>query len=397
MNISAVNNEGQVTLVFDGRLDTFTTEHLGEQIDQHLSEFDDISSLACDFAKVTYISSSGLRIMLTLAKRFSDFSIINVMPAVYQVFDVTGFTKIMTIERALRKVSIEGCNIIGRGGVGVVYRISDDTIIKVFLEGTTFEQVKREILMAKEAFVLGMPTAISFDIVEVGTQYGLQYELLNSDTLSAIVSNDPANIDKYAHMYADLFRQLHSIEVPPMSIIPNALESEENAVRHITRYFDTKSVDILLSIIENVPHACRLLHCDLQSKNAMIQNGDPMLIDMGEMGYGHPIIDLAHGNSAMADLIGDYDGTIGMPRELGNDLWRRTLDYYFEGLSAADKAHRIEQIQVMARVRNFCWLSLSDGFPPEVIRSCQEVFHERVTKQRDRILSISKTFNDWEL
>ena len=72
-------------------------------------------------------------------------------------------------------------------------------------------------------------------------------------------------------------------------------------------------------------------------------------------------------------------------------------NYYFEGLSAAEIAHRLEQINVVSRVRNFSWLSLSDSFPEEVIRECQELFVVKVLNQKEKLLEISKTFNDWTL
>ena len=49
----------------------------------------------------------------------------------------------------------------------------------------------------------------------------------------------------------------------------------------------------------------------------------------------------------------------------------------------------------MGCVRNFSWLSLSDSFPDEVVRQCQEVFHERVTKRKDYIKAVCATMSDW--
>ena len=58
---------------------------------------------------------------------------------------ITGFTRMMHIEKGLRHVSVDGCEVIGMGGVGTVYRINDDTIIKVFREGTTLAEVEKEV------------------------------------------------------------------------------------------------------------------------------------------------------------------------------------------------------------------------------------------------------------
>ena len=397
MNIDIRHEGDSVTLILAGRLDTATSAKASADIERALATVPVISRLTCDAGQLEYISSSGLRILLSLAKRYKDFRITEVQSLVYEVLDTTGFTKMMTVERALRQLSVEGCEVIGVGGVGTVYRLDGDTIIKVFREGTTIEEVRREITMSKEAFVMGMPTAISFDVVRVGSQYGLVYELLQADTLSACIKREPERIDEFARKYAELFHQLHAIEVPGESSVPCAIERERQQIRHIRRYFPQESIDLMLRIVDAIPNANRLLHLDLQTKNAMVQNGELMLIDMGEVGYGHPLLDLGHAYSAMVTLVGDYDKIIGMPRELGRELWSRAIDYYLEGMPAEVVKQRKAQIEVVSCVRSFSWLALSDSFPEAVINECKAVFDERIARRKDYILDVCKTFGNWTL
>ena len=397
MNIDIRHEGNSVTLILAGRLDTATSAKASTDIERALATVPVISRLTCDAGQLEYISSSGLRILLSLAKRYKDFRITEVQSLVYEVLDTTGFTKIMTVERALRQLSVEGCEVIGVGGVGTVYRLDGDTIIKVFREGTTIEEVRREITMSKEAFVMGMPTAISFDVVRLGSQYGLVYELLQADTLSACIKREPERIDEFARKYAELFHQLHAIEVPGESSVPCAIERERQQIRHIRRYFPQESIDLMLRIVDAIPNANRLLHLDLQTKNAMVQNGELMLIDMGEVGYGHPLLDLGHAYSAMVTLVGDYDKIIGMPRELGQKLWSRAIDYYLEGLPAEVVKQRKAQIEVVSCVRSFSWLALSDSFPEAVVNECKAVFDERIARRKDYILDVCKTFGNWTL
>ncbi len=397
MTIQFTNNNGDATITLCGRLDTSVSTEIKSEIDKNLATAENINSLTMDAEGLEYISSSGLRILLVLAKSYKNFKVVNVNPDVYDVLNMTGFSKIINVERALRQLSIDGCEQIGVGGVGTVYRLDGDTIIKVFREGTTIDEVRKEITMSKEAFVMGTPTAISFDIVKVGSQYGLVYELLNAETLSSCIKRAPERIDEYAHQYANLFRQLHSIEVPADSNVPDAIEHERQQILHIRRYFPQESIDLLLQILDAIPTSNRLLHLDLQVKNTMMQGDELMLIDMGEMGYGHPVLDLGHAYSAMVLLIGDYDKTIGIPRELGNKVWDLAINYYFEGLPEDVIEQRKAQIDVVARIRNFSWLALSDSFPESVIKQCQELFDQRITARRDYILDVCKTFKDWTL
>ena len=405
MNTTIKNLGNEVIISLSGRLDTASSADVQAKITRELSQIASISQLTLDASQLDYISSSGLRILLSLSKKYKErFRVCDVQPQIYEVLATTAFTKIMTIERALRQMVIDGCEVIGIGGVGTVYRLNGDTIIKVFREGTTLDEVRREITMSKEAFVLGMPTAISFDIVRVAPtadcrteRYGLVYELLRAETLSSVVKQHPDQIESYARKYAELFLQMHSIEVPVGGNVLSALERERQQVKHIRRYFSQEEVDMLLTILDSIPSGNRLLHMDLQTKNAMVQDDELMLIDMGEVGYGHPLLDLGHAYSAMVGLVGDYDKIIGMPRELGRRVWDIAIEQYFAGLPADVVAQRKTQIEVVSCVRNFSWLALSDSFPEDVVKECQALFHERIFSRYDYIMEVCKTFSNWTL
>ena len=385
-------------LSLSGRMDTNTTPQASQDIDQYLRGQENIDRLTVDASKLTYISSSGLRLLLSLAKRYRNFRLTEVQSKIYNILETTGFTKIMTVEKALRRISVEGCEMIGRGGIGAVYRLDGDTIIKVFREGTTMAEVKHETDMSKEAFFLGLPTAISYDVVHVGNRYGLVYELLQAETLSDCIKREPQHLDEFARKFAQLFRQLHTIEVTESnSLIPDAIGNERKAVSKLTRYFSDSDVELLLQIIDAIPQGNRLLHLDLQTKNIMKQGDDLMLIDLGEIGYGHPLLDLGHAYSPMVALIGDYEKIVGMPKQLSVEVWNKAVRYYFEGETEETIAHRIAQIEAVACVRNFSWMSLSDSFPEDEVRKCKAIFDERVRNRRDYLLDISKTFNDWPL
>ena len=59
-----------------------------------------------DASELEYISSAGLRVLLKLAKALGDVTVNNVSSEVYEIFEVTGFTEILNVKKALREVSI---------------------------------------------------------------------------------------------------------------------------------------------------------------------------------------------------------------------------------------------------------------------------------------------------
>ena len=97
MEILKKQEGAAVTLNLEGRLDTVTSPELEKTI----SELTDADSLLIDLAKLDYISSAGLRVMLFAHKTFAKkggMTIKNVNEVVADIFDVTGFKDILNIQ-----------------------------------------------------------------------------------------------------------------------------------------------------------------------------------------------------------------------------------------------------------------------------------------------------------
>ena len=102
MEIIAKNLGAQLVVKSKGRIDTMTAAEYGSTINDYLDDSnEEIKELVLDFSQIDYISSIGLRIMLELQKRMNNqgsMKLINVIPSVMDVFTMTGFTNILTIE-----------------------------------------------------------------------------------------------------------------------------------------------------------------------------------------------------------------------------------------------------------------------------------------------------------
>ncbi|MCR4821559.1 MAG: STAS domain-containing protein [Treponema sp.] len=98
MTVEKAQNNGAVTLKVSGRLDTMTSPDLEKEI---LALGEDSKSLTVDFSGLEYISSAGLRVLLSAHKNFAKkegMVIKNVNETILDIFDVTGFKDILTIE-----------------------------------------------------------------------------------------------------------------------------------------------------------------------------------------------------------------------------------------------------------------------------------------------------------
>lgn len=98
MNIMKNENGSELTLSLEGRLDTTTSPMLEAELKRSISG---VTSLIFDFEKLDYISSSGLRVLLSAYKvmnRQGEMRVRHVNQTIMEVFDVTGFVDFLTIE-----------------------------------------------------------------------------------------------------------------------------------------------------------------------------------------------------------------------------------------------------------------------------------------------------------
>lgn len=96
-----------------------------------LTEAGSDKNIVLDADILDYISSAGLRVLIKLRKLAGGpIKIINVSQEVFGILEVTGFLELFDVKKKLREVSVDGCEFIGAGGYGRVYRLDPETIVK---------------------------------------------------------------------------------------------------------------------------------------------------------------------------------------------------------------------------------------------------------------------------
>ena len=98
LNINKTIGNGKAAFVLEGRLDTVTAPELEQTLRESL---DGVDELTLDFEKLEYISSAGLRVLLSAQKemnRRGAMKLVHVNETVMEIFEVTGFSGILTIE-----------------------------------------------------------------------------------------------------------------------------------------------------------------------------------------------------------------------------------------------------------------------------------------------------------
>lgn len=343
-----VNNEKSIShIILDGRIDSTNASLAEKQIFEGINA--GAEKIIIDAENLEFISSAGLRVILKLRKAYKDIEIVGVSPDVYDVFEMTGFTEMINVQKGYRKLSVDGCEVLGEGSNGVVYRYDPEIVVKVYRNANALNEIKRERQLARTALILGIPTAIPFDVVRVGDSYGSVFELLNAKSFSKLIAAEPENKDKYITEFVDLLKRIHSTEVSPEDM------EDMKAVaigwaEFLVDYLPREQSDKLLALIRAVPDRHTMIHGDYHTNNVEMQNGEVLLIDMDTLSYGHPVFELA---SMFLGFVGfgelnpaSVEKFMKLPYETTKYIWHKSLSLYLE----TDDEERMNEVAEKAMI-----------------------------------------------
>ncbi len=352
-DVRAVPADGTVTLSVSGRIDSANAAEAEAAIGKALDGL--TGGLVIDAEGLEYISSAGLRVILRLRKANPSLKIVNTSSEVYEIFDMTGFTEMMDISKAYRTVSIEGCEVIGEGANGKVYRIDPDTIVKVYKNHDALEEIHKERELARKAFVMGVPTAIPYDVVKVGDLYGSVFELLNAKSFAKLMIAEPEKTDEFARQSVEILKTMHSTVLKPGELPDKKAEAIVWA-EFCRDYLPEEIGEKLVRLFREIPETFNMLHGDYHIKNIMRQNGENLLIDMDTLAMGHPVFEfaaiyLAYVGFSCINKNNVYE-FLGIPYEQASEFWRATVKYYF----GTDDDAVFEKIQNMSAVIGYARL-----------------------------------------
>ena len=331
-NVKMKIENGVRVLSLIHRVDTSNAAEVEADINAMLSDGQALPVIV-DCEQLEYISSAGLRLILRLRKAHADLKLVNASPEVYDILEMTGFTEMMTVEKAYRKVSLDGCEIIGQGANGEVYRLDEETIIKVYKNPDSLEDIKHEREVARRALILGVPTAISYDIVKVGDSYASMFEMINANSFAKILATEPERFDEIADLYVDLLKKIHETVVPKgdlpeqKSVALSWLPAIGNASALPEEAFQK-----LKALFEAVPDNNHMIHGDYHIKNVMLQDKEAILIDMDTLAVGDPVFEFSSIWLAYRGFSSIDHSTVkrflGIDYEMSTKLFERTLRGY---------------------------------------------------------------------
>ena len=382
----------EIRIYLSGRIDSNNGEDIKNAILPEIGS-DPAVPVVIDASELKYISSAGLRVILQIRKSHPDMKIINTSVAIYEILEITGFTEMIDVSKKYRSVSIDNCKVIGRGAAGTIYRLNKEYIVKVYNDPDSLDDIKRERELAKKALILGIPTAISFEIVRVGDRYGAIYELLNARTVADILRDEPDKIDWCVEEYVNLLKLIHSTEVPPGKL-PVMKDRVTDWGLFMKNHLPAGTGDKLISLIEAVPENDHMIHGDYHTKNIMVTGEEVLLIDMDTIATGDPVFEFASVFNAfigfsepgISNSVKDFQG---FPQEIAWEFWHKVLAKYAETDDSAVLKAMEDKARIIGYTRLIRRAIRRDGLESESGRAEIDFWKERLIKLIDSTDSLS--------
>ncbi|MBQ8093749.1 MAG: phosphotransferase [Clostridia bacterium] len=238
------------------------------------------------------------------------------------------------------------------GGTGECYRLNEDTILKLYYESFPTSRILREKEGARTALVAGIPTAISFDMVQVGNRRGVIYELIQGKTLSEIIAQTPERVSELGRMLAEIAATLHNAAVEKKDL-PNSTGPIRMELQKVD-YASEATVQRISDFLDTLDLEQHYVHGDFHPNNIIITADGPMLIDMDGFSLGCPMFDLATLRFSLFEspeaVKGGRNSFNGLTHEEALDFWQSFADTYFDGNMSADSTELLKKVMIIKKM-----------------------------------------------
>jgi uncharacterized protein (TIGR02172 family) len=182
----------------------------------------------------------------------------------------------------------------------------------------------------------------------VGESYGAVYEMLRAKTLSAFIRENPDRAAEMGKRMGRLLKELHKIEVDTNKFVDvRALFKER--VRRMEKFLTKEETDKLTAVYDCLDERNTVMHGDFHPKNVMYseKNDELLFIDLADMGYGHPLLDLG-ATCLVMEVFGRATPErsphfIGLEYKTSLEIWGNILSEYFD---AAD----VKEAKILADI-----------------------------------------------
>ena len=263
--------------------------------------------------------------------------------------------------KPIRQIAVKDLPVLGEGTWSFAHEMDNDRVIKVFKESEfydTFENAAKCYHSMVTVWKNGIPAPQPLELVQTEASFGIIMKRLHGGTVGAFVAEHPECLEEFAVRTSKLLKKIHSTRTddPQIQDGRNAWRSMVDVVKD---YLTPERREELLKFIADIPATNTFVHGDFHTNNIMIDKDEIYLIDIDEMGVGHPVMDLADLYAAyifVATEVPDYCREItGMTAQQALKYWELFLKEYL----GTDKQEEI--VEASRNIRGFALLRKARG------------------------------------
>lgn len=270
--------------------------------------------------------------------------------------------KIAGLESYLEKgdgipeIDLGNCTIISEGATGIIYRISDEVVGKLYKGEPDYKQIFKTQKTMRNLLVCGVPAPFSLGYAEYDGKIVSLMELIDSKSLLQILKTE-TDRDKYFIEYVKLVKSLHAIhdEEKLKFFDKNSFGNEilEKSDR-VDRILPVKYKGRARKIIENISEQECLVHGDIHPNNFMMNKDGLLFIDLDSFSTGKAIQDL--GELYRTLFLSEYkensefNSFLKIPMDISAKIWNGFFSEYYKDKPEAEKQKKLLEAAIIGRV-----------------------------------------------
>lgn len=333
------------------KLDDKTPDFIDETIKLCENDINNNGWIVFDGKDLKDYTITGIKEIRRLRDITNQVIFLNLSDEMFDLFYGVGYTTIFFVYKTFKQIELKDAKYIGGGQNGSVYDLGNNVALKVFANQVSLYEIVKEEQITKWAFNAGIPTSIGFGIYKVNDSLAFKFEYIKTKGLSKYITEDPEHIDEYIKAYANFLKQIDLIKADK-NLLPSKKKEYLAYAKEIRNVIDEKRFNKLTNFIESIPDSDTIVHGDAHTRNVRYSKDGLKVIDLGDLGYGDPIFELA---SMFATYVGYRIVSKNDIVKIGDDnyhlVWDKLLKYSFPDLSYDEIKNKENQFAALAYTR----------------------------------------------
>ena len=257
------------------------------------------------------------------------------------------------MQNSFKPISIGNLAPFAKGGTGECFRLDEDTILKLYYEGFPEERILQEKEGARTALVAGVPTAISFEMVQAGNRKGIIYEMAHGKTLAELIRENPERAEELGKVFAGIALTLHRAEVTrdDLPAVTAVIRQAAGKMAYVPAFVRERVFGFLAELDRDRHY----VHGDYHPNNVIMTKDGPMLLDMGGFSVGCPLFDPATAYFSLFESPeakqGGRSSFNGLTREEAGAFWKGFAEAYCGGPASEQEKRMLRRIVLLKKMR----------------------------------------------